>query len=421
MKSRRMLGIAALGAAAASMVMVPGASAQESSYAASATGRALALNVGPAGLTLGQTSSVIDSTALAQADGAGVANPLSPVGVTTAKVQGADATAGSTEETCEGDFPANPLIAAGLACSSSIASITGGVPSAASTAKVGSLEANPINPLLGTPLGALLGEVEAGIDQVFEGLGPVLEPTLGAIDDNTGLGLEDTLGSLIDELFAGTPLLGIDLGESSSSTTVADGKVISACTANGAEIRLLDPPDVDGLPPTPPVVRIVIGEAATTVTADTATGLAEGVSSPSIATVYVPSSKLLKDGLAIGPGTTQEIDLGPLGKQTIAVAGPSEGKTDDGQTIARASGVRIHLLDDSEGANAFQGGIELALADCTSVAGATVALPGNPTTTTTQPPLLPRTGSEGPNPLALASVVGFAGLGFALLRRTSAV
>ena len=78
--------------------------------------------------------------------------------------------------------------------------------------------------------------------------------------------------------------------------------------------------------------------------------------------------------------------------------------------------MRIHLLP----TDTFMGGIELALADCQSFGGANVALPRPPetTTTTVQPPLLPRTGSDGPNSLALASAVGFAGLGLVLLRRT---
>lgn len=412
MNSRRLLGIAALGAAAASMVMVPGAGAQEGTYSASSSGRALALNVGPEGVTLGDTSAVIDSTPLAQADGAGVANPLSPVGISTAKVEGADGTAGSVDETCEGELPEIPLLAAAFACSSSVASITGGTPAAASTARVGTLEANPIDPLLDTPLADVLGEVEGVLDQVIEGLSPILGP----IDENTDLGLQNTLNELFEQLFDGAPLLTVTIGDTSSSATVEDGKVITTCTANGARIDLLDAPEIldTGIDPEP-VLSLIVGEANTTVTADTATGTAEGVSNPSIVTILLPTSPAL-DGTQVGPGETVEIPLPePLGTQVISVAGPTTGTTDDGQTFARASAVRIHLLP----TETFQGGIELALADCQSFGGANVALPRPPeTTTTTQPPLLPRTGSDGPNGLALASAVGFAGLGLVLLRRT---
>ena len=64
------------------------------------------------------------------------------------------------------------------------------------------------------------------------------------------------------------------------------------------------------------------------------------------------------------------------------------------------------------------GGIELELAGCTSVASAAVAAP--PTTVTPAPdtPTLPTTGSDDTGTLALAGVVGLAGLGLALLRRS---
>lgn len=415
MKSRRLLGIAALGAAAASMVMVPGADAQEaqSTYAGSSTGRAFALNVGPAGLTLGQTTAAINSTPLAEAGGVGIATPLAPVGETTAKVEAADGSVPAAEN-CEGELPELPILAASFGCSSSGAAIAGGIPSATSTARVGNLEANPIDPLLGTPLSAVVDGLDDGVDQLLDGLSPITGP----IDENTDLGLDNTLNELFDQLFDGAPLLNLTIGDTESSAKLLDGKVISTCTAEGARIDILDaPPILDtGIDPEP-VLSLIVGEAATSVTANTAGGDPAAVSNPSIVTILIPTSPAL-DGTQVGPGQTVEIPLPePLGTQVISVAGPSTGKTEDGQTFARASAVRIHLLP----TETFQGGIELALADCLSVAGATVALPGAPTTTTTQPPLLPRTGSEGPNPLALASVIGFAGLGVALLRRTSAV
>lgn len=426
MKSRRLLGIAALGAAAASMMMVPGAHAQEASYAGSSTGRAFALNVGPEGITLGQTTSGVDSTPTAEATGVGVLNPIANQGETEASVAGADGTAGSPDETCAGDLselPEIPFLSADLACSTSEAAITGGLPTATATARAGSLVADPLGPVLGpildTPLGDVLDTVEesvvdevvAGIDQVSDG-----------IADNAGvdLGLGDTLGDLIDQLLNGAPLLGITLGSTESTTTVADGKVVTTCTAEGARIDILDPPPVeatDELPAVdlPPVLSLIIGGAGTSVTADTATGIAEGTVSPALVRIEMPSSPAL-DGQEVGPGETVEIPLpDPFGTQTIAVAGPQTGQTDDGQTFARASAVRIHLLPTDD----FQGGLELAFADCQSVGGATVAAP--PTTTTTQPPLLPRTGADGPNTLALASAIGFAGLGLALLRRTRTV
>jgi LPXTG-motif cell wall-anchored protein len=60
----------------------------------------------------------------------------------------------------------------------------------------------------------------------------------------------------------------------------------------------------------------------------------------------------------------------------------------------------------------MMGGVELALAGCTSVAGAVVQQQDAPQ------PTLPRTGADGPNALALGATVGLAGLGLTLVRRS---
>lgn len=405
MKSRRMIGIAALGAAAASMLLAPGAAAQTApTYAASADGQALGLLLFDNELTGGKTHAEIASTPEAKANGAGILNPLSPVGVTSAEVSGADGTEGSTEESCEGTLPAIPGLAADLACSSSIATIAGGLPSSASTGRVGSITVNPVEPLLDTPLAEVVEGVEGGVEQIVDGL----EPITGPIDEGTGLTTDATLRELIDALFNGADLVSLTIGETESTTAVVDNAATATCVAAGGRVDILDAPPLEGVDPEP-VASIIIGDASAKVVASLTGADPTFEVNPAIATVIVPS---LGINVAVGPGDTIEIPLPePLGTSTISVAGGTTGTTEDGQTFARASAVRLDLLN----GEALMGGLELSLADCLAVAGAEAALPQ------AAPPepetFLPRTGGST-NALALAGAVAFAGLGLAWLRKS---
>ena len=152
---------------------------------------------------------------------------------------------------------------------------------------------------------------------------------------------------------------------------------------------------------------MIVGDAGTSVKVDAATGEATPEVNPSLVTVVVPS---LGINQAVAVGAPIEIPLPePIGTSVITVAGGTTGTDEAGNTFARASAVRLDLLN----GEALQGGIELSLADCLSVAGASVTV--TPTTDTTvplvTPPGLPRTGGGSPNGLALASAVGFAALG----------
>lgn len=408
-RTRRLAGIAALSAAVASVLVVPGAGADEVTYAASSDGVGLELSLFGEGLTAGRSHSEVTSAPAAAAEGAGLANPLAPAGVTAAAVEG-DGTDGSAEETCDSDaLPAIPGLGIALACSSSLATVVGGQPAAAATARVAGIEANPVGAILDTPLSEVVAPVDDGLDQLLGGLSPVLGP----IDEGTGLGIEDTVNTLLDSLLEGAPLATITLGPSQSATSVQDGTVTTECTASGGRVDVLDPPPVTDGVDLPPAISVIVGSASSSVAVTAADGTATPEVDPAIATVVVPS---LGIDQPIGPGETIEIPLPePLGPSTISVAGGSTGTTEDGATFARASAVRLDLLN----GEALMGGIELALADCLSVAGA--SLTPTPTTPSIEAePLLPlpRTGTEGPNPLALAAAVGFAGLGLTLLRRT---
>ena len=421
MRTRRLMGIVALGAAAASILFVPGASAQGSTYAASSDGRALAVTAFGEGLTAGQTHSEVNSDPIAVATGTGILNPISPVGASASADPDSALPEGATEtegEQCGGELPADLEalgLAADLACSTSTASLGGNLPSSAADARVGNLTVNPIDAINQTPLSEVVEGVEGGLETIVEGAAPILGP----IDEGTGLEVSDTLGDLIDALLNGAPLATVTMGDTHATSTTTDAQVVTECAAEGARIDILDPEDIVGTDAVAPALTVVVGDAATSVTLDRATAGATAAATPAIATLSGTLVSLLgEEEIAVGPGQAQTIELpDPFGNIVISVAGTIEEDTEDGGKSVQASAVRIHLF---EGSEELMDGVELALADCTSVAGATVAAPPTTTTTLPTPPLLPRTGSDGPNGLAIAAVVGFAALGVTLLRRSQA-
>ncbi|HEX4868772.1 MAG TPA: LPXTG cell wall anchor domain-containing protein [Acidimicrobiales bacterium] len=406
MDIRRMMGIAALGAAATTLVVVPGAGAQEpETYSGSSTGEALGLSVLGQGLTLGTTLAEVSSAPGATAQGFGVATPLFEAGATSAAVEGSGED-GSTEQVCEGPIDQVPGLSILLACSSSVASVTDGAPRSAATGRVGAITLNPVDPLLETPLSEVVAPVQDGLDQLLT----ALQPVTGPVGEGTGIDLDSSLRELLDALFSGADLVKVTIGDTESSTTVDAESVATECAADGARIDVLDAAPVAGVD-APPVISIIVGEASTSVVADRAGGEPTAEVNPSLVTIR---SALLPGGeVAVEIGQAIEIPLPePLGTSVIGVAAGTTDVGEDGRTTATASAVTVDLLN----GEALQGGIELDLAACSSVAGATPAqLPQAPAPTQ---PTLPTTGTDGPNTLALAATVGLAGLGLALLRRT---
>lgn len=407
MNVRRIMGVAALGAAATSLVFVPGAGAQSpETYSASSEGRALDLGLGPENLTLGSTLAEVDSTPGATAAGTGVATPLFEAGVATASVEGSGED-GATELTCEGATPAElPGLSLALACGSAFASVVDGNPSSQAAGRVGEVIVNPVAPLLETPLAEVLGPVEDGLNQLLEGL----QPVTGPVSEGTGLALDDTLQELVDALFGGADLVKITIGDTASQSTVTADTVTSTCVSEGARIDVLDAPPVAGVD-APPVLSIIVGQASTAVTASRSGGDATAEVDPAL--VRVVSALLPGGEIAVPIGERIEIPLPePLGMTYIAAAAGSTGTDDAGRTTAEASAVSIGLLT----GEALQGGVQLDLAACASAAGVSPAqLPAAPPE---EAPILPTTGSDGPNTLALASAIALAGLGLTVLRRT---
>ena len=430
-RTRRSIGIAALAAAAASVLVIPGAEAQDGTgtYGAASDGRALALNVFGEGLTAGQSHSEVASSTegidgpVAVATGGGILNPISPVGVSAAAAppealpEGAEATEG---EQCGGALPAELSaagVAADFACSTSTATNDGGSPASAASSRVSAIQLNPVGAINATPLAEVVEGVEGGVDQLLGGLDPLFQ----GIDENTGLTTDNFVEDLFELLLNGAPLATVALGPTEATTTTTADAVITECTAQGARIDVLDPAAIEGLEgvevDAPPLLSVVVGNASTKVTASLATGEATSEATPALATVYAPALGEALAEVHVGPGTAQTIPLPePFGNIVISAAGGVQEDLDGGRKSARASAVRVHLF---EGSEPLMDGIELALADCLSVGGATAPTPITPEPA--QPPSLPRTGSDGPNGLALAAVVGLAGLGLTALRRARAI
>lgn len=409
MNTRRIIGITALGAATVSMTFVPGAGAQEPalSYAAQGTGEALRLSAFGEELTVGRTAAELDSSLVATAKGTGLATPAFEEGVSTAEVTG-EGTDGSEEETCAGELPEElPGLTLAAACSSSLARVVDGAPHAQATGGVSDIAVNPVEPLLDTPLTEVVEPTEEAVDQLVDGLRPVTS----GVDEATDLGIENTLDDLFHAFFEGADLVSISLGNATTQSTVGPDALSAACTASGGRVDVLDPPEgVEG----EPVLSLIVGSADTTVDVDTTTAEATATVDPAIVNVVVPSMGIDEP---VGPGETMEIPLPePLGTSTIAVADGRTGENENGQTFAIADAVFLDLLN----GEAMNGGVELSLANCTSLAGAAIQQTTTTTTTTTEPqPSLPRTGGTGPDTLALAATVGLAGLGLSLLRRSA--
>ena len=396
MNVRRMMGVTALAAAATGLVFVPGAGAQEAgpAYDGSSSGEALNLSLFGQGLTVGSTLAELTPTT-GTAQGSGVATPAFEAGATSAS----ETAPGSADETCEGPLDQIPGISIALACSSSQVTM-GDTSTAAATGRVGTITIDPVAPILDTPLSEVVAPVEDGVDQLLDGL----EPVLGPIDEASDLGLEDTLGELFDRLFAGADLATVTLGDTASTTTANATNVTTSCVAEGARVDVLSV--LDG----PPLISVVVGRAGSTVDVDRATGTGTPAVDPALVTVE--SATLGVTPITVPVGQTVEVPLPePFGPSYIRVADGTTGTNEDGSTFATANAVSLDLLN----GEALMGGIELELAGCTSVAGAEV--PVQPTAAAPVPQL-PTTGSDDTGTLALAGLAGLAGLGLALLRRS---
>ena len=409
MNIRRVSGMAAIVAAGALALAAPTVGAQTVTYSAESDGQALNLQLAENGLTVGSVHSEITDAPTGAANGKGLASILADAGVTSAEATADGQTDGSPDETCDSDaLPEIPGIGIDLACSASLAAIGNGNPASGANARVGLVTLDPVSGLLIDPLG--LGDV---IEQIQDGAGgrlDALTPITGATPDP--LDIDTLLADVVNSLDL-APLASIDIAPTEVQTVRTADAVTATCAANGVTVDVLDVPAIGEVDP-PPVISVIVGEASTSVAAALDGSAPEAVASPALVRVIVPTLDL---DIPVEIGQTIEIPLpDPLGTSTISVADGTTGTAEDGRTFATASAVSLDLLP------GLSGGVQLDLADCTSVAGAAVtpATTAPPETTTTQP-TLPRTGGSGTNAWALGGAAGLALVGFSLLRRTQTV
>jgi LPXTG-motif cell wall-anchored protein len=408
---RKTLGFAALATATLSVAVVPAAGAQEASpggapaYEATSSGQALELSLFGQGLIVGEGSSRV-APGESAADGFALATPVFDGGVSSAVVQGTGSD-GSSEPVCVQGFDQIPGLSLAFACSSSQVDVSETEASATSASTAGRIVLNPVAPLLETPLSMVVEPLQGGL-QTLVG---ALEPVLGPIRDASGLDLQDTVGDLLDALLDGGDLVAIALGDSTTTSSLEGSMLSTTCAAEGTRIDVLDLPAVGGEDP-PPVISVVLGDVSTRVDVDTTTGTGTPVANPSGVTIVVPSLGL-DQPLALG----QTIDIPlpePLGTSTISVTDGVRGTDEQGRSFATADSVRLDLLN----GEALMGGIELNVAQCSSLAGAVAQpAPEQPAPEAPAAPTLPVTGGEDDRSLALAATLALAGAGLALVRR----
>jgi hypothetical protein len=372
-------------------------------------------------VTAGRAHSEASTAPSAAASGMGLDNPLVPVALTVASAVAEGEMQGSSQPTCAAPLPGDlPLIGVDLVCSAATAGISGGVPSSNATAGVVGVDLNLLGAVADTPLTTLTATLGVTLDQLVAALGPVLGP----IDQNSGLGLQETLGDLFAAVLGDTDLVNLDVGNVSVSTNVVGNQLVSSCRSDGATVTALDPLPANGVD-LGPVLRITLGPVETSVSIDLGTGTLTASSSPVAVRVSAPA---LGIDLPVGPGQSVEVPLpDPLGTTTVSLAGPSTTTAADGSTVVAAPALGLHLLDSPT----LGGGVLLDLSACSSRGLATVAQSPTTLTPTTLTPAggatrpraagaaLADTGGARSGTLLYSAVAAAAALGVRRLRVAS--
>jgi len=359
-------------------------------FVASASARALDINLLGNHISVGTSGALIDSSPKAQAQGAGVL--LVAGTVANALVTGVDQTQ-TPPKACVLDLPLLGLLTVATACGQANATTAGGLPIAAGTGSIASIDlaGSLLTPLL-DQVGALVGQtVGAVLDPLTALLGNLLNPLLSALNLN--------VNSLVDQLFAGlkraTGVLTVQVGPSASQATTTAAKVNSVGQAAGAVIDVLP-----GLSPLgAPLLRIIVGDANATVDVTRAPATEGGAVAATATPAFDAAVVRLQLGLPIlGNVTDIPISLGapltllagtPL-ESTISVGGGSTGTGANGLKFAIADGVSLQLLKGLNGGI----GLELAHAEATG-GGQSAVLSRVQEKVVTVPeaaPVLPRTG-----------------------------
>lgn len=430
MVRRKLVAVLLLGLVGAAFLAVPvgaqtGGSAATPAvpekYAATASGNAFLLKVGPASLTFGSNNVAIDSTPKAHADGSGALLVASTIGGTSADspAGGTTVTKGLLEtppNTTDGCGPLSlpagfPALGLNTACSGSSASTANGLPTAAaqgdSVYNLSVDTASLIGP--GAPL-ASLGTTLTGLVTSLLG-----SPQTAA------------LGTLLNLLLT-TPtaqVLAVKVGGSSSTASATADAVTSSSNATGVNVCVGNLPGGIGC-----LIDVTVGAAAATATCSRTSHVSTPKVTPALATVQLLPAALPEIYAIPTLGPILKGLFGDSGKLTVAPNGaainlsplliltPSAGTTTQTATgaSAAAASLQLDLLPD---ATTGVGAVELALSQakaavaCTAAVAAKPGTPGAPT-----PNKLAFTGDSPWRPVIGVALLAVVAAGFEVTRRS---
>jgi len=371
-------------------------------YAGSASGTALKLSVLGQSLTAGISSAQIASNLTAKALAVGQLAPV-PTAQQQVEVNGDGQTQAPAQQCGTPPLPTLPApfpaLTADLACSSVIAGVKNGQPTALAQGTVATLTADAA-----ATFTTVLKPVLAPVQQIFGQLNQIAP----GLDPATA-----TVSQLLNVL-QNTQTLGIHLGSSNSMVQAVAGEVTALSVSQGGEIDILG---IGGNP----VAKIVIGSSQTEAIYNRASGAAKPSFDPALVTVTVnplSATGLAAQTLTVAPGQTLTILQGTPLQSTITVADGTSTVNKDGSVTAVADGVSLDLLQGlgASSATATDGGIDLALAESTASVGGKPALAAAPVvaaSSITPPPVkaLPFTGSTPTLPLAGAGLLAVGVIG----------
>lgn len=416
-KIRRLVAVASVTALAAAFAAGPASADTAEVYIGNAAARALNISVKlpatgqstptSAQATLGLATSKAASDLTATATGVGQALPeaIQPTSVTASA--NSSKLADDPAASCANAQSPLAGVSLSLACGDASAFVSGNLPKASAEGSVASLSADATSTL-------------QTLDAVTSTIGPVLSQTLDTICNtlDATCPATTTVQDLVTSVLK-TQTLDASIGKATSDVTTTTGAVTSKATANGAVVKILPLPQVNGVPSTEPVATIEVGAASATATYDRATGT---IATPTFdpAVVRVKLNTVLTQYLStVSPQPVNEITVAP--GQALLIPGlagtplQSEiivgaGKVVDGpngQKGAVADGVKLRLLEGlgESTPGAYDGGITLELAHAEAFVGGTPAsvtpaagcAPNCPADTSRE---LPRTGGNPFLPLA---------------------
>ena len=363
--------------------------AKPESYVGNAAGTALDLSVlSLPKVSLGVSTSKVTSLTTAVGEGAGSLGLIDSVTHAEVANSGSDV----KPNACAVPLPIASILNLGLACGSASASITGANPVAASEGSVASADLAGQN---------LLAAAAPITDAVTGTVGTVLTTlcgTLSVVCPVTG-----TVGDVLNSVIT-TKTLELSAGKSTSTVTTDGSRVTASAVSEGAVIKLLPLPQVDGVVSTEPLATIIVGTAKATAVYDRATGVATPSVDPALVTVRLNTLLTTALGLPteisvpigaslIVPGTAGT----PLETEIVAAAGRTVTNA-DGTVTATSDAVKISAL------KGIAGGVTLSLASAQAGVGGTVAVAA-PVVPVAE---LPRTGGTPWLPVAGIGVLGLA-------------